>query len=157
MYFSLKSHLEHSIWLLPPQKKICEVVLMLTWFSHSTMYLYFKTTCCTQKYTVFVDLKKDKWLKFNRKLSDRLNMNNLGEWVFGGALTNPVLSLLGADQFLVFTMIVGLLVFEATTELERGKREYHKLKYTMFTILTNVQSFLLNNCSTNWYKRLVNF
>lgn len=76
-------------------------------------------------------------------------MNNLGEWVFGGALTNPVLSLLGADQFLVFTMIVGLLVFEATTELERGKGEYHKLKYTMFTILTNVQSFLLNNCSTN--------
>ena len=55
----------------------------------------------------------------------------------------------------VFTIIRKLLVFKATSELGHGNKASKNL--TKLTVLIEIQLFLLNKCTSDFYKPLVNF
>lgn len=55
----------------------------------------------------------------------------------------------------VFTIIRKLLVFKATSELGHGNKASKNL--TKLTVLIEIHLFLLNKCTSDFYKPLVNF
>lgn len=55
----------------------------------------------------------------------------------------------------VFTIIRKLLAFKATSELGHGNKASKNL--TKLTVLIEIHLFLLNKCTSDFYKPLVNF